>query len=491
MANTKKVKFKKIVAFATIMVICFLTLLMTAFVNTDILITEAYSANRHIKYLGRGYQIEYSLDASSGERIDIRVNRTICIAEDFCDRTIIVTLRESFSFPNNTLNIHDFALPQMFVSERATLSLTNIFGAVEDLTYFTNCSSIMALSTKSFSESNKQQSFNQILSLELNEPGKQNVLNAIALLEQLDKVLAAEPSFYDSEVTTHSELHSFESFSLGEQWWGLDRLRAAEVWGITRGQGVRVGIMDSGVFAHTSFGTRLLPGNSPTPTDLHGTHVAGTVAGVSSGIAPNAYIVPLNWNSSQFINTMTFARNNGVRVVNASFFWGNAENPQFSPTTAQVNAVRNFGGVLVGTAGNRNVHFSERREYPAAFGTSFGLNNVIVVGASNTNERRSHYGDGTGWAAGRGSVWSSVDVCIFAPGENIRSTVASNGYINWTGTSMAAPHVAGTAALMLAVNPSLAYSPYLVRQLLIDTAYIPNINGVNPLVRYGRESQYY
>ncbi|GHH97556.1 S8 family serine peptidase [Neobacillus kokaensis] len=190
--------------------------------------------------------------------------------------------------------------------------------------------------------------------------------------------------------------------------------------------------------------------NNKTPyysagEDYHGTHVAGTIAGRANtigviGVAPNVKIMPLKFigpeggSTSDAIKAINYAKAKGVKISNNS--WGGGGYSQ-----ALYDAIKNSNSLFVAAAGNDGENIDTTPTYPA----SFNLNNILSVAAiSNTGSLASFSNYGV----------TSVDVA--APGVSILSTFPESyayGYLD--GTSMATPHVTGTAALVTAANPAL------------------------------------
>ena len=180
--------------------------------------------------------------------------------------------------------------------------------------------------------------------------------------------------------------------------------------------------------------------------DEHGTHAAGTVGAVrdnARGVAGTTrraqlmavkFIGPTGGSTSNAIKAIDYASAQGAAVINASFG---------SPTRSQTleQAIARSPAVLVAAAGNEGANNDLAPQYPA----SFSLANVVSVAAV----------DNTGGLApfsNRGRF--SVD--LGAPGVNIASTVPAGRYGYLSGTSMAAPHVSGVAALVRSLRPDLS-----------------------------------
>ena len=208
------------------------------------------------------------------------------------------------------------------------------------------------------------------------------------------------------------------------------------------------------------------PDNDPTDGDGsrhhgHGTHVTGTIAarrdnGVGvAGVAPDAEVFPLrvlgmsgSGYASWIANAFDLAGDKGYKIVNASL------GGPFSQVEKDAIAAHP-GTLYVVAAGNDAVNddVPANADYPCAFPEA----NIICVGASDDDDRPASF-----------SNYGAASVDLFAPGENVLSTIPTAGYSYYNGTSMATPHVAGTLALMLQVNPSA--TPAQLKAALLGSA---------------------
>lgn len=195
-----------------------------------------------------------------------------------------------------------------------------------------------------------------------------------------------------------------------------------------------------------------LDGPDTSDVHYHGTHVAGIVAATLNngvgivGIAPGVTLMPLGIFSPRGVGTyydliraILYATDNGARVINMSL---GATTYSRGEAEAVAYAARH-GVTLVAAAGNQG---SDRLFYPAAHPE------VIGVSATDVNDNRASFSNHGDY------------VSVAAPGVSILSTIPGNGYGILSGTSMASPHVAGLAALLLSRNPSL--TPSKVRFLI-------------------------
>ncbi|VAW90400.1 Serine protease, subtilase family [hydrothermal vent metagenome] len=211
----------------------------------------------------------------------------------------------------------------------------------------------------------------------------------------------------------------------------------------------------------------------------HGTHVSGTIAGVGNngigvaGVSWNAQIMAVKFlgaggggNISDAINSVIYAVNNGAKILNNS--WGGGG---FSQAMLDAIDAANGAGVLfVAAAGNNGRNNDTSSFYPA----NYAAPNVISVAATDHNDQRATF-----------SNYGANTVHLGAPGVNTLSTVptgscsmcTSGGYRNASGTSMAAPHVSGAAALILDQVPTLSIND-LKSRLMDSTDQIPALSGI-------------
>ena len=185
----------------------------------------------------------------------------------------------------------------------------------------------------------------------------------------------------------------------------------------------------------------------------HGTHVAGIVGGENYGITSNVEFMFIravpsgDERDKDVANAIMYAVDNGAKVVNMSF--GKGYSPEQDIVRKAVKYAESKGVVLVHAAGNDGSNNDEVPSYPDGSITSKKRSKVwIEVGASSSNYDEnlpasfSNYGK------------SNVD--LFAPGVAILSSVPENTYKANSGTSMAAPVVAGVSALLLSYFPDLS-----------------------------------
>jgi subtilisin len=258
--------------------------------------------------------------------------------------------------------------------------------------------------------------------------------------------------------------------------WGVKRIGAGLVHDVgNRGTGVRIAIIDTGIdYTHPDLDANYKGGydffnNDSDPKDDHGhgTHVAGSVAAEDNGIgvvgvAPEAELYALKilgangtGYSSDMIAAMQWAVDHDIEVANLSL--GSSANLGVQVEAAFDNAEA-AGIVTVAAAGNSGNPNGKGNnvEWPARY------NSVIAVAAIGKNDNRARFS----------STGDQVEVA--APGVDIRSTYPDNQYATGSGTSMASPHVTGTAGLIMAAGISDTSGNGQVndevRQVMNDTA---------------------
>jgi subtilisin len=258
--------------------------------------------------------------------------------------------------------------------------------------------------------------------------------------------------------------------------WGVKRIGAGTVHdGGNKGTGIKVAVIDSGIdYTHPDLDANFSGGydfvnddTDPMDDNGHGTHVAGTVAAEDDnmgvvGVAPEASLYALkvlgsggsgSW--SDVIAALQWAVDNGIQVTNNSY--GSGQNPGGIVQAAFDNSAA--AGILhIAAAGNSGNPKGKGNNvgYPARY------DSVVAVAATDKNDNRASFS----------STGDQVELA--APGVDINSTKLGGGYVEFNGTSMASPHVAGTAALVIAAGIADANGNGLindeVRQVMNETA---------------------
>ncbi len=420
------------------------------------------------------------------------------INDDFADDRVLVVFTHEASWQFKEYEPDDFSeIGCKSVKAMATTKFERGKKALENITYAI--------------ENNKEpvidlnldlSNYNNILCLELEHPGKQNVLDAIKELKKRDDVLYAEPDYkvslvsdFSSEIftlTEDDELYYKTYLGLSDETNGRDARRLVDF-----DEQLTIGIIDSGIDTSREFyrfGQLVSPQSvnftyydeydpdeDYVPDALygskdvqgHGTHVAGIIAstvddcfyfgvenygGDAVLLSVRAFDENANAEISSVICAIDYLNKRGVPIIN---FSAGAYLPfqyMYNDSTLK-NAIEDYTGLFVCAAGNGDdynnpVNIDATPFFPAAW----DIENMITVGASDANDEIL---DGTNFGK------TTVD--IFAPGENIYScyplgsdfcsenletcphadTHISYGYHSLSGTSMATGFVSGVAALVI------------------------------------------
>jgi hypothetical protein len=265
---------------------------------------------------------------------------------------------------------------------------------------------------------------------------------------------------------------------------GID-IAATQAWDLHRGDPeVIVAVLDTGAdLDHPDLAANILPrgvedwdfddipGVVPDDEDGHGTHVAGTAAAVDNGtgvigVAPACRVMPLRLNlvagmnqnradAINYVSTQAAAHPERRYVISCS--WGTSGD-HAGIRNAIADAVNERNIVVCFSAGNDDVNTDVTPTYPGVY------DDVISVAALDQNGRKADFSN----------FGTNIEVC--APGVNVYSTIPDDTYAFLDGTSMAAPHVAGLAALVWSANRGLSNAE--VRRIVEETC-VP-VDDLNP-----------
>ena len=265
---------------------------------------------------------------------------------------------------------------------------------------------------------------------------------------------------------------------LDDSQWGLNGAHGIamdQAWNIEGSSGsayITIAVIDTGVdYEHEDLSSKIWTSpqgyrgydfvnndNDPLDDNGHGTHVSGIAAAATNngtgiaGVSINSKIMALKILASDGTGSeadeaeaILWAVRNGARVINLSL----GSNEYFQVEADACAYAFNNGVFIAAASGNDNTPYIS---YPAGLATTF------AVGASNESGVRcslSDWGYDNFGNPGGSNYGPNLDV--LAPGNNILSTVLSNGYDSWNGTSMACPFVAGLASIVLSIRPD--YGP--------------------------------
>jgi len=386
-----------------------------------------------------------------------------------------VSFLESESIPseNDVLHFENLGISSLELTEEEAEKIVNkddVLAVEEDTT-------MHALS----SDVNDEDQFNEFFSnseelYEADDDEKDNFTQGYnsALLEVFASVLKANSSkqdlltdkrFLPPSAKLPIRIHK-PKIRMQAVPWNITMVKAPTAWGRgIRGDGVKVAILDTGIAAHPDLtiagGVSFIPG-STSYNDLHshGTHCAGIVAAKNNfagvvGVAPKAELYAVKvlgdngkGQSSWIIAGMEWCIRNEIKVASMSL--GGTS----SPSVAYANAVKrcqdNGVAVIIASGNSHGSSFpwvcspansvinGQANASPMAVGS---INNVNTIAGSSSR-------------GGMTVPWNQVS-CV-APGVSINSTVLGNGYGVKSGTSMACPHVAGLAALIIQRYPGIS-----------------------------------
>jgi len=315
----------------------------------------------------------------------------------------------------------------------------------------------------------------------------------IRAYSQIPSVKHAEPDYFRFiNFTPNDELYSNQ--------WNFPQINLPSAWDRSTGSGVTAAVVDTGVNPNgdDGFDNRLLQGynfvkntNNPTDDNGHGTHVAGTIGEETNnstgcaGVAFNASILPVKvlnrrgvGYSSNINDGIRWAADHGADVINLSL--GSSTSSQAEEDA--INYAYNKGVVICAASGNDG---ADTVGYPAAY------ENCIAVGATRYDKNIAPYSN------------TGVALDVVAPGGDISVDQNNDGnpdgilqetftrflfryywdYYYFQGTSMASPHVAGVAALIISIHPT--YTPAQVRNAIQSSAQNLGDPGWDPEFGWG------
>ncbi|MFI6349911.1 type VII secretion-associated serine protease mycosin [Streptomyces sp. NPDC050560] len=282
--------------------------------------------------------------------------------------------------------------------------------------------------------------------------------------------------------------------------WSLQRVMLDELWAQSRGKGVKVAVIDTGVdtknpqlakAVDTKDGKNFLKKglkddqgyplergkeNGTTDTVGHGTRVAGIIAARPVkgtgfvGLAPDATVIPLKQNdaeghgtSDSLATAIDWAVSHGADVINISQDTSKAIAPG-GPLESSVEAALAKNIVVVASAGNEGLGGKNGETYPASYP------GVLAVAASDRNNERASFSQ------------AGTFVGVAAPGVDMVSTVPGGGHCSDQGTSFSAPYVAGVAALVKAKHKDWTAKEVVAQ---IEQTAERSVSGHDRLVGWG------
>ncbi|MGR9106945.1 MAG: S8 family serine peptidase, partial [Gammaproteobacteria bacterium] len=319
--------------------------------------------------------------------------------------------------------------------------------------------------------------------------GTLRLARSLAMRPEVARI-AAEPVFFIPPVTIQEPGGTVQSIG-----WNIDKIRTPQVWDLTKGAGIVVASIDTGVrYTHTALINQYrgssgggnfdhagnwsdptgVCGASPCDNTSHGTHTMGTLVGDDGGANPIGVAPEAQWIACKGCTNNTCYGQHLIScgqwildpngdgsgddqpdVVNNSWAGGSGDT-WFLSTVDSWRAAGIFPAFAAGNTGPACGSTNSPGDYPQSFSSAATDINDLIAGFSSRGP----------------SAFGGTKPDVSAPGVGIRSSTADSdtSYQIFNGTSMASPHTAGTVALMWAADPTLRAQITTTEQMLRDSA---------------------
>lgn len=386
------------------------------------------------------------------------------LEDNFAEDRILVVLnrQESSKFNTNTFSFLS-AIDYKEIQQINLLTKNIIVSTLERISQISSDAPLEEALVVEGLKAVNANNYREVLRISLTEPGKENVLKAIKILQDQEEILYVGPDYI---LTLSSTIPNDASYNY--QSTVSNKIKLPQAWDIqTSASTVIVGVLDSGINCdHPDLEDRIAYDlcnsflNGFAETDYfdnngHGTHVAGIIGARGNneigvcGVCWNVQLASLkiaNPDKKAYSSIVAlgidFATDEGIDILNFSGVWDSRSQEAYLYDVALNTIISSYPGLFVCSAGNSGIDCDPNNVYPA----DYNLNNMITVGASTTSDEIESY-----------SNYGATTVDIFAPGT-VYSCLRNGGYGYKSGTSMSAPLVTGVAALYLAKNPNATAS---------------------------------
>lgn len=457
--------------------------------------------------------VEFDTTEAENLIIDNVEKKQLCTAtldDNFADDKVVVMMKNSASLELKKYSREDFsgidikdvvdhtdekistikfklAQYENLFEKYESNDLFDLYCKTNSIEQFVSCDTVKKYSSKTKAElliKEEYDKFHQLLELQLNNPGKQAVLDAVKYLEKQDDILIVEPAYIADICTIPNDtLYNYQ--------WSANSMSLPSAWNLTTGSlNVKVGVIDSGIHASHSdlynninrtLSKSFIDDDPLEDNHSHGTIVSGVIGAIgnnNNGIAGVCWSVslvslqvfsntykPISCNITDAIN---YAQDNSIDIINLSISMDNSN--------ILSQAIADYDGLVICASGNardnngnitigKDIDNSNMQAYPS----KYNYNNIISVAAIDKNSNLVYY-----------SNYGNISVDLAAPGLGIRTTCNGNTtdtyYCDVEGTSLATPHVVGVAALIKSKYPTISSSG--IKSAILDgTDKMSSLNG--------------
>jgi subtilisin family serine protease len=373
--------------------------------------------------------------------------------------------------------------PNFFTSEKIEIGMSSYFYVrLKDISDYNILSEIAKQKNAIIVEQNRFMPLWYTLRCTKETPD--NTLNIANYFYETGLFVSSVPDFLSDDLICTNDPNFSDLWGLNNTSYPNIDVNACSAWDISQGTGIIVAVLDQGIeLTHIDLISNISPlsydsESNTSPSQIfggHGTHCAGIIGAVKDnyiqivGVSPESTLMSI---SNSLLSTpnsrikradgINWAWQNGADIISNS--WGSSV--QYDIIDEAIDSALIYGRSGKGTI----IVFASGNSYSSVSYPANSNSNIIAVGAIDINGTRASFSN------------YGTELDVVAPGVDILSTVLNNSIAYMSGTSMACPHVAGTAALVLSVNPSLTVQQ--VNYIIESTA--KKMGGYNYQTTSGR-----